>query len=354
MKPFFCDYFGNASSNHAFGQKANQQIQYAREQVAALINASSDEIIFTSGSTEAINLGIKGFVESNSQNGNHIITVSTEHKAVLASCEYLETKGYEVTYLDVDKNGQIDIKSFENAIKDNTILVVVMYVNNEIGVIQPINEIGRITHEREIAFLCDATQAIGKVEINVEDDRIDMLSFSGHKFNGPKGIGVLYKKKGVELTPQIHGGTQENGMRAGTYNTPLIVGLGKACEIILHEYNTVHKHITELTNYFEASIAGIGKLIVPNTKNHFPGIMTVEVPGLPSDIFVANNGMVTVANGSACQDEIITESHVIRSLDKDKKWTNNTIRISFDRFTTKEEIDHLVSAISSFLHLDKV
>lgn len=228
MLPYFNEIFGNASSNHSFGKISKQAIEKSRLQVAELINSNESEIIFTSGATESINFALKGFVESNFDKGNHIITVKTEHKAILATCEYLETKGIEVSYLDVDSEGLISIEELKQAIRTDTILICVMYVNNETGVIQPISEIGSIAQDNAIPFFCDATQAVGKISIDVFKDNIDMLCFSAHKLNGPKGIGVLYKRKGIELTPLFHGGGQENGLRAGTYNTPLIVGLGKA------------------------------------------------------------------------------------------------------------------------------
>jgi cysteine desulfurase len=235
MLPYFSEIYGNASSNHDFGKESKQAIDLSRKQVSELINCNESEIIFTSGATESINFAIKGFVESNFEKGNHIITVKTEHKAVLATCEYLETKGVEVTYLDVDKDGLISINDLKKAIQNNTFLICIMYVNNETGIIQPIKEIGSIAKENNIPFFCDATQAVGKIKVDVLENNIDLLCFSGHKLNAPKGVGVLYKNKNIVLTPLFHGGGQENGLRAGTYNTPIIVGLGKACEIVINE-----------------------------------------------------------------------------------------------------------------------
>lgn len=234
MMPYFNEIYGNASSNHAFGKESFRAIEQSRKQVSELINANESEIIFTSGATESINLALKGYTEFNFDKGNHIITVKTEHKAVLSTCEYLESKGVEITYLDVNKEGLILIDDLKNAIRNDTILICIMYVNNETGVIQPINEIGSIAREKNITFFCDATQAIGKIEVDVERDNIDMLCFSAHKLNGPKGVGILYKKRGIELIPLLHGGGQENNLRAGTYNSPLIVGLGKACELVVN------------------------------------------------------------------------------------------------------------------------
>jgi cysteine desulfurase len=262
MYPYFSEVFGNASSSHVYGLTAKKAIEISRNQVAELINADSKEIIFTSCATESINLALKGFVESNNKKGNHIITVKTEHKAVLSTCEYLETKGFEVTYLDVDSNGLISLEDLKLAIKETTILLAIMYVNNEIGVIQSIADIGEIAQVNNICFFCDATQAVGKVKVDVLADNIDMLCFSGHKLNGPKGIGVLYKKSNIVLTPLLHGGSQENGLRAGTYNTPLIVGIGKACELISEEwdshiYNLLEKRNAVEKYYEENSIGNI-------------------------------------------------------------------------------------------------
>jgi cysteine desulfurase len=228
MLPYFNEFYGNASSNHLLGKTSKLAIDEARKQVSKLINANENEIIFTSDATESINFALKGFIESNFEKGNHIITVKTEHKAVLSTCEYLEAKGIEVTYLDVDNDGLISIEDLKKAIRNETVLICVMFVNNETGVIQPINEIGLIARENNITFFSDATQAIGKIIVDVERENIDLLCFSGHKLNAPKGVGVLFKKKNIRLTPLMHGGSQENGLRAGTYNTPLIVGLGKA------------------------------------------------------------------------------------------------------------------------------
>lgn len=249
MYPYFSEIFGNASSNHKFGLTAKQSIEIARKQVSKLINANENEIIFTSGATESINLALKGFVESNFEKGNHIITVKTEHKAVLSTCEYLESRGTEVTYLNVNEKGLISIDELKNVIRKDTILICVMFVNNETGVIQPIKEIGKIARDNDVTFFTDATQAIGKIQIDLEKFNIDMLCFSGHKIDAPKGIGILFKKGKIELTPLIHGGSQENGLRGGTYNTPLIVGLGKACELALNNFDTDNSDIDKISNY---------------------------------------------------------------------------------------------------------
>ena len=327
MLPYFTEYYGNASSNHSYGKIAKDAIDKSRIQIANLINASPNEIIFTSGATESINLALKGFVEANTHKGNHIITVKTEHKAVLATCEYLETKGYEVTYLEVDENGLICLEELSKSITEKTTLICVMYVNNEIGVIQPIQEIGKIARENNISFLCDATQAVGKIVVDVEEDNIDMLCFSGHKISGPKGVGVFYKRNNIILTPLIHGGGQENELRGGTYNTPLIVGLGKACELALSEFKsnttTLLKKRAELKEYYETNNIGVVNFQEVVTAPH---ILSITLKDQEAEEFLMLKSKEFVAStGSACNAEIIEISHVLRAIGI----TNNqTIRIS--------------------------
>jgi len=328
MLPYFTEYFGNASSNHSYGAKAKDAIDKARIQVSNIINCDSKDITFTSGATESINLGIKGYVEANPEKGNHIITVKTEHKAVLATCEYLETKGYKVTYLDVDENGLLNLEELANSITENTLLICVMYVNNEIGVIQPIKEIGRIARDKNIAFLCDATQAVGKVNVDVEEDCIDMLCFSGHKLNGPKGVGVLYKRSNIEITPLLHGGGQEKGLRGGTYNTPLIVGIGKACEIALNEFeNTVQtllKKRAELQENYEANDIGHVNFKEISTAPH---ILSITLKNQEAEEYLMVKSKEFIAStGSACNSALIEISHVLKALDA--KNINRIIRIS--------------------------
>lgn len=316
MIPYFNEIYGNASSNHEFGKLAKNAIENARTKVGELINCDEKEIIFTSGSTESINLAIKGYTESNTEKGNHIITVKTEHKAVLSTCEYLETKGFEVTYLDVDENGLISLSQLRDSVKENTLLIVIMYVNNETGVIQPINEIGKIARENDITFFCDATQAVGKIKVDIDKNCIDMLCFSGHKLNGPKGVGILYKRNDIELTPLIHGGGQENGLRGGTYNTPLIVGLGRACELINNEFEKnnfelINKRL-EIEKYYESN--KIGKINFKSVKTT-PHIISITLNTFNSeDYLILKSKEITASTGSACNSEIMEISHVLKAI----------------------------------------
>ena len=327
MLPYFNEIFGNASSNHIYGKQAKEAIEKSREKVARIINAETNEIIFTSGATEAINLGIKGYWESNREEGNHIITVKTEHKAVLETCKYLETLGVEVTYLGVDENGIISLEELERSIRVDTILISVMYVNNEIGVIQEIPRIGELARENNVAFFCDATQAVGKIPVDVQKDNIDMLCMSAHKFNGPKGVGALYLKHGIKISPQIHGGGQEKGLRAGTLNTPLIVGLGEIANIAFVEYADrialLQKERNKWTTYFEGQ-----EQVIIMFKNAVkaPHILCFKVNQDAEDFLMKNTANFAASTGSACNSYIVENSHVMRALNFT---LNRTFRISF-------------------------
>lgn len=326
MLPYFDQLFGNASSNHIYGKESKLAIDTARDHVAKIINATSKEIIFTSGATEAINWALKGFLEANPEKGNHIITVKTEHKAVLNTCDYLESRGFEVTYLGVDKNGLVSLDELKGAIRGNTALISVMYVNNEIGVIQDIREIGRIARENDICFFCDATQAVGKVPVDIVSDKIDLLCLSGHKFNGPKGIGALYIRSDIRLAPLIHGGGQENGLRGGTYNTPLIVGLGEACRLAYDEFEKRLRHLNSERQKWEAYFEE-NNLGTVNFKgvNRAPHIISISLKSMEADEFLMLKSKEFVAStGSACTSGLVEESHVLAAVGRKEE----VIRVS--------------------------
>jgi cysteine desulfurase len=305
MMPYFSEIFGNASSNHIYGKDSKKAVDVARAQVASLLNADDSEIFFTSGATEAINWAIKGFIEANPENGNHIITVKTEHKAVLNTCEYLETKGYEVTYLDVDPNGLISLDDLKTSI-----------VNNEIGVIQDIAGISKIASENDIAFFTDATQAIGHMSVDVSELNTDMLCLSAHKFGGPKGIGALFIRNGIKVAPLIHGGGQEKGLRGGTYNTPLIVGISKAAELALDELESRVKLMLqkrkEITAYYEQNEIGTVNFKDVRTAPHILSITLKKQ--VAEDYLLVNSQKFAASTGSACSSGIVDVSHVLKAM----------------------------------------
>jgi cysteine desulfurase len=316
MLPYFSEIFGNASSNHIYGKDSKKAVDAARAQVASLLNAADSEIFFTSGATEAINCAIKGFLEANPEKGNHIITVKTEHKAVLNTCEYLETKGFEVTFLDVDQNGLISLDDLKASIKSNTSIISVMLVNNEIGVIQDIPGISKIASEHGIAFFTDATQAVGHLTVDVTELDVDMLCLSAHKFGGPKGIGALYIRNGIKVAPLIHGGGQEKGLRGGTYNTPLIVGLGVAAELAKDELeiriNSLLQKREEITAYYEHN--ELGKVNFKNVPTA-PHILSITLESQEAEDYLLMNSQKFVAStGSACSSGFVDLSHVIKSI----------------------------------------
>jgi cysteine desulfurase len=326
MMPYFSEIFGNASSSHVYGKTVKKAVDLARSQVAQLINAEPKEIYFTSGSTESINWALKGYTEANVERGNHIITVSTEHKAVLSVCNYLESRGYEVTYLPVDSNGLLSLEDLQNEIRDSTVLVCVMYVNNEIGVIQNIAEIGDICRQQNVCFFTDATQAVGKLPINVVDENIDMLALSGHKFYGPKGVGALYVKRGLKISPLLHGGGQESELRGGTYNSPSIIGLGKACELAMGEMKSrlqdaISKRQTLVQLFIEK---GYGELNFAQIKAS-PYILSFSLNTDDAQVFLIQvKDDFAASTGSACSSGIIAESHVYKALGL----ASNIVRVS--------------------------
>ncbi len=351
MLPYFTEKFGNASSRtHAFGWVAEDAVKTAREQVAQLINCLAQEIIFTSGATEAINLAIKGVWENYQTKGKHIITVKTEHKAVLDTCKSLERKGAEVTYLSVDREGLIDLEELKNALKPQTILVAVMYVNNETGVIQPIKQIANLVHANNSIFICDATQAVGKINCDVEDDHIDLMCLSAHKFYGPKGIGALYvrrKDPRVTLFPQIDGGGHERGLRSGTLNVTGIVGLGKACEIAQQEMWDDSIHISKLRTKLEQHLCDIEHVFINgSTKHRLFNVTNITFQGVRSEALINKIQPIAVAMGSACTSAIAEPSHVLKAMGMSDDDSYSTVRFSLGKYTTETEINEVIEVVS--------
>lgn len=351
MLPYFNEKFGNAaSSTHLLGLQAKDAVENARTIIANTINCEPQEIIFTSGSTEAINVAIKGVYNTYFTKGNHIITVETEHKAVLDTCKYLEKKGAIVTYLKVNKDGLIDLQALENAITDQTILVAVMYANNETGVLQNIHAISTITHNKNTILLCDATQVIGKIPVDVQKDGIDLMCLSAHKFYGPKGIGALYvrrKNPRVVLEPIIHGGGHERGLRSGTLNVPSIVGLAKACEIISFDNKT-----EALRNYFEDTlIQQFSNSISINGKNvnRLPNTSNITFPFKAVDFIHRTKNKLAIATGSACTSANNEPSHVLTAMDLRKEQAEKSIRFSLGKYNTKYEINEVITMINSLM-----
>lgn len=350
MLPFLKENFANPSSTHFFGTIINEAVKSARTQVADLIGADEKEIIFTSGSTEAINIALKGIAENYSEKGKHIITVSTEHKAVLDTCKYLETRGYEITYLSVQQNGLIDLNELKKSLRSDTILVCVMYVNNETGIIQPIKEIASLAHEVGALFMTDATQAVGKIGINVAKIGIDILSLSGHKMYAPKGIGALFVRKGIKLAAYTHGGGHENGLRSGTLNVPGIVALGKACEIAEQEMKQDAERIASLRNELENELLKIPDTFVNgSTENRIHNVSNICFKGFDANVLIGRMKNVAVSNGSACTAAIVEPSHVLTAMGLSDDDAFASIRFSLGKFNTKEEIKSVVDIVSELI-----
>ncbi|MES2517889.1 MAG: cysteine desulfurase family protein [Bacteroidota bacterium] len=350
MLPFFTDYFANPSSVHSFGRYIHKAVANAREQVASLIEATPSEIIFTSGATESINLALKGIALAHQHKGKHIITCQTEHKAVLDTCSYLEQIGFDVTYLPVEKDGVINMDTFRNTLKSDTILVAIMWVNNETGVIQPIRDIINLTHQNGSLFFTDATQAVGKIPIDVFNLDIDLLSFSSHKFYGARGIGGLFVKKGIKLLSQLHGGGHEFGLRSGTSNVPAIIGFGKACEIALKEMVIDAENIINLRNYLETELLKItGSFINGNLKERIFNTTNIYLPNFDANFFIDKQKNVAVSNGSACTSALIQPSHVLNSMGLSNEESLGSLRISLGKMNTLSEIKEFVKIINLFI-----
>lgn len=350
MLPYLTDNFANASSTHAFGLGASDAVKNARQQIADLIGAEMHEIVFTSGATEAINLAIKGVTETYATKGKHIITVQTEHSAVLDVCKYLETKGFEVTFLPVKSDGLIDIEVFKAALRTDTILVSVMLVNNELGVIQPIKELAKLTHEVGAIFITDGTQAVGKLDFKVDELDIDLMAMSAHKFYGPKGVGALFvrqrRQKRIKLEALLHGGGHEGGRRSGTLNVAGIVGMGHAAKLCQQKMKADSQRIGALRNELEKALLEIPNTAVNgNTENRLYNMTNIKFEGCDSDALIMGLQDIAVSNGSACTSASVEPSHVLMALGMTETEAFSCIRFSFGRFNSTEEIPAVVSAV---------
>lgn len=355
MIPYFSVEFANASSSHKFGLIVNEAVKKSRKQVAELINCEINEIIFTSGATEAINLAIKGISESYSYKGKHIITVSTEHTAVLDVCKYLETIGFEITFLSVQRDGIISLDELKNSIRSDTILVTVMIGNNETGVIQPIREISEISHNSGAFFMTDGTQAVGKIPVDVNEFHIDLMSLSGHKIYGPKGVGALFIKQRnpgkIKLNPLIHGGGHERGFRSGTLNVPGIIGLGKACEIAMNEMDRDSKRIMEMRDYLEHSLLEIEDTFVNGNRQHrLYNTSNICFRNADSEAVIIGLEDIAVSNGSACTSISIEPSHVLKAMGLLDEDAFSSLRFSLGRLNKKEEIKILSSEVCKIVN----
>ena len=349
MIPYLSDLYGNASSIYSLGRESRKALDLARDRVAEALNTNTSEIFFTSGGTEADNWAIEGVAFANEKKGKHIITTNIEHHAVLHTCQNLEKYGFEVTYLPVKENGIIDIKDFKNALRNDTTLVSVMFANNEIGTIQPIKEIGEITRERGIYFHTDAVQAVGNIPIDVQDLKIDLLSLSGHKFNGPKGVGVLYIKRGVNISPIIHGGGQERNKRAGTENVAGIVGIGKAIQIATNDIEKKNKNLTELR---DMTIKGLMER-VPDTilngdsKKRLPGNVNVCFKHIEGESILLMLDMkgICASSGSACTSGSLDPSHVLLAIGLPHEIAHGSLRLTFSIENSKKDVEYLLETI---------
>lgn len=353
MLPYFSQHFGNAASrNHAFGWQAREAVEYSREQIARLVAAEPNEIIFTSGATEADNLALKGVFETYVGKGNHVITCNIEHRAVLDPCMHLEKQGADITYLNVNSDGFIDLDELEAAFKPTTILVAIMYANNEIGTIMPIKQISAITRKKRVLFFTDATQAVGKVPVDVIKDDIDLMAFSAHKLYGPKGVGALYvrrKNPRVKLIAQMDGGGHEKGIRSGTLNVAGIVGFGKACEICLIEMESDSAKMSRLRDKLEAALLDIEQTSVNGNRQHrLPHVTNLSFKSAEAETLMATFSKdIAVSSGSACMSASLEPSYVLKALGLPDDVAGSSLRFSLGRFTTEEEIDFTIKTVTS-------
>jgi len=351
MLPYFTEHYGNAASrNHKYGWAAEEAVERAREQIAALLGANAKEIVFTSGSTESINLALKGAAEMYADKGKHIITCQAEHKAVLDVCKHLEQQGFEVTYLQPDKTGRVSVEQVAGALRPDTIVVALMWANNEVGTLNPIREIGALCHEKGVLLFTDATQAAGKIPVDVEADHVDMLCLSGHKIYGPKGVGVLYvrrKNPRVRLVAQMDGGGHERGMRSGTLNVPGIAGLGRACELARTELESESKRSAELRDHLEQRIFSELDFVHlnGNREHRLPNNLNISFAFVEGESLLMGISNIAVSSGSACTSASLEPSHVLRSMDVGEDLAHSSIRFGVGRFTTREEVDFAADSV---------
>lgn len=355
VNDYFRHFYGNASSLYSFGNKSKKVVDEAKTNIGDLLNAESESIYFTSGATESVNFALKGLALHHNNTKKHIITCSTEHKAVLETCSYLESIGFTIDYLPVNKQGNVDLALLKSLINTDTLLICLMWVNNETGVIHPIEEIGKIAKYSDVYFVCDGTQGVGKLSLDVHNSNIDVLCFSGHKFYAPKGIGGLYIDSSItknnKIQPLIHGGGQENGLRSGTYNVPLIAGIGKACTIAQNEMESNQLYIRQLQYFLESELLKIkGAYINGDPKERMFNTVNVCIPGLDTEIFIGINKDIAVSNGSACSSALIQPSHVLLAMDLSNEDAMNSLRISLGKHNKKEDIELLVQRINNFVN----
>lgn len=349
MKLYMDEYFGNASSVYHISRKTKMAIDVSRQRIASAINSNVDEIYFTSGGSESDNWALKGIASAHKVKGKHIITTSIEHHAVINTCKYLEKLGFDVTYLPVNKYGKIELEDLRKAVRNDTIIVSVMFANNEIGTIQPIKQIGEFCRQRKIIFHTDAVQAVGNIQIDVKDMNIDLLSMSSHKFYGPKGVGALYIRKGIRIDNLIHGGSQERGRRAGTYNTPGIVGIGKALDIAVQNLEVQKDRLTKLRDMFIQKLLKIQGTSINGAlgEDRLPGNINVSFKGVDAEtlLMMLDAGGICVSAGSACSAGALEPSHVLIAIGLTPKLARSSIRFTIGSGTTEEEINYVVEVV---------
>jgi cysteine desulfurase len=354
MLPWFTDGFGNPSSIHSFGQEAKGAIEEAREKVAQLIGAKSNEIVFTGSGTEADNFAIKGVAYAKEHEGKHIITTAIEHHAVIETCKFLEKRGFKVTYLSVDRDGLVDLGEVKKAITDETILISVMHANNEIGTIEPIQEIARITKDREICFHTDAVQTVGHLPVDVDELKVDLVSISAHKFCGPKGVGALYIRKGTKIVPFMHGGEQEHGRRASTQNVPGIVGFGKACQLAQQEMGQEKERLETLRDKLINGI--LNRIDHVHLNGHptqrLPNNVNISLEFVEGESILLNLNLVGIAasTGSACSSSVLEASHVLLALGLPHESAHSSLRLSLGQETTEKDVDYVLEKLPQIVN----